>query len=263
MKVDIIKGGGQVPCAQLVASGRVPFGIVSGEEVLTLRARGGAIVAVFATFQQNPTGILLHAENPIDSLESLWRSDSTIGIDPGIPFVQILNARYSGSKLTLVPYSGALATFMTNPLYAQQCFITAEPVECKMRGVAAKVLSISEVFNPYAAVIATNEAFLKENPAQVAAFVSATAEGWRRYLSAPHKYNPAIAQLNPSMTLEAMNIAAQLERPLIIPAQGEGAIGEMTVDRWKDLCEQLIATKAIDSCGPIDQAFLAPRTAKP
>lgn len=263
MNVEVIKGGGQVPCAQLVASGRVQFALVSGEEVLTLRARGGSIVAVFATFQQNPMGFLLHADNPIDSVEALWRSDSTIGVDPGLPFVQILNARYGGTNLKLVPFSGALATFLTSPRYAQQCFITSEPVECKMRGVASKVLSMSELFNPYAAVVATNDAFLKENPARVEAFVAATAEGWRRYLAAPEKYNPAIAALNPSMTLEAMNIAAQLERPLIVPPQGEAAIGEMTADRWKSLCEQLVATKVIDSCGPIDQAFLAPRAPKP
>lgn len=268
MNVEVIKGGAQVPCAQLVASGRVPFAIVSGEEVLTLRARGGAIVAVFATFQQNPTGFLLHAENPIDSIEALWRSDSIIGVDPGIPFVQMLNARYSGANVKLVPYSGALATFMTSPNYAQQCFITSEPVECKLRGVAVKVLSISDVFNPYAAVIATNETFLKDNAAIVDAFVAATAEGWRRYLAAPEKYNPAISALNPSMTLEAMNIAAQLERPLIVPAQGEAAIGQMTAERWSQLSAQLVETKAIEFAGPVDAAFrntpiAAPATASP
>lgn len=120
LAVDIRKGGAQVPCAQLAASGQVQFAVVSGEEVLTLRARGGAIVAVFATFQRNPTGFLLHKANPIDSLEALWRSSSTVGLDPGLPFVAILNERYGGTNLKLVPYSGALATFMVTPDYVDR-----------------------------------------------------------------------------------------------------------------------------------------------
>ena len=210
LEVEIRKGGAQVPCAQLVASGQVQFAVVSGEEVLTLRARGGAIVAVFATFQQNPTGFLLHASNPIDSLEALWTSASTIGIDPGLPFVQILNQKYGGKSLKLVPYSGALATFMASPEYVQQCFITAEPVECQLRGLATKVLPISDVFNPYGAVIATNETTIRDNRPMVEAFVRATREGWRRYLKSPEVYNPTIARMNPSMTIEAMNLAAKL-----------------------------------------------------
>lgn len=256
LAVEIRKGGAQVPCAQLVASGQVQFAVVSGEEVLTLRARGGPIVAVFATFQRNPTGFLLHKSNPIDSLEGLWRSSSTIGLDPGLPFVKILNELYGGTQLKLVPYSGALATFMVTPDYVQQCFITAEPVECKMRGVETKVLSIADVFNPYGAVIATNEKFLKNNRPHVDAFVRATAQGWIRYLASPEKYNPAIAALNPSMTLEAMNLAAELERPLIAPPSGDAQIGQMTADRWQSLGRQLVDTKVIPSCGPVQEAFL-------
>lgn len=257
LDVDIRKGGAQVPCAQLVASGQVPLAVVSGEEVLTLRARGGEIVAVFATFQRNPMGFMLHKNNPIDSLEALWKSSSTIGLDPGMPFVAILNEKYGGKNLKMVPYSGALATFLVTPEYVQQCFITAEPVEAKLRGVEVKVFSVADVFNPYSAVIATNETYLKDNRATVEAFVRATKQGWIRYLATPEKYNPAIAALNPSMTLEAMNIAADLERPLIIPESGDATLGQMTADRWRSLGQQLVDTKVIPACGPIENAFLS------
>lgn len=257
LAVDIRKGGAQVPCAQLVASGQVPLAIVSGEEVLTLRARGGEIVAVFATFQRNPMGFMLHASNPIDSLEELWKSSSTIGLDPGMPFVAILNEKYGGKNLKMIPYSGALATFLVTPDSVQQCFITAEPVEAKLRGVDAKVLSVADVFNPYSAVIATNEKFLKDNRATIEAFVRATKQGWIRYLANPEKYNPAIVALNPSMTFEAMNIAADLERPLIIPASGDAGIGQMTADRWRSLEQQLVDTKLIPASGSIENAFFA------
>ena len=263
MNVELIKGGGQVPCAQLVASGRVPFALVSAEEVLTMRARGGSIVGVFATFQENPMAFLLHEANPINTLEQLWRSNSMVGVNVGLPYVTILNEKYSGAGLKLVPYSGGLATFLVTPDSAQQCFIASEPVECRVRGVPVKIISMAEAFNPYAAVVATNEAFLKQNPAVVEAFVQATQEGWRRYLATPQKYNPAIVALNPSMSLEAMNIAAEIERSSIEPAAGKGFIGEMTAARWEALGKQLVACKVIDVCPPVHEAFVAPRAPAP
>jgi len=256
LAVEIRKGGAQVPCAQLAASGQVQFAVVSGEEVLTLREKGGAITAVFATFQNNPTGLLLHASNPIDSLEALWKSSSTIGIDPGAGFVKLLNARYGGDQLKLVPYSGALATFLATPDSVQQCFITAEPVECQLRGVAVKVLSIAPIFNPYGAVIVVNDAYLRDNPKLVDAFVRATAEGWRRYLASPERYNPAIAALNPSMTLEAMNLAAQLEKPLIDPTGDGVGIGHMTAERWQSSADDLTKIGVITGPVNVDQIFL-------
>lgn len=263
LAVEFIKGGGDVPCAQLVASGRVPFALVSAEEVLTLRARGGSIVAVFATFQENPMAFMLHEANPINTLEELWRSDSTVGVNVGLPYVTILNEKYSGADLKIVPYTGGLATFLVTPDHVQQCFIASEPPECKLRGVPVKIISVAEVFNPYAAVVATNEKFLKENAALVAAFVQATGEGWRRYLANPQKYNPAIVALNPAMSLEAMQASAEIERAFIEPAPGTGFIGQMTTARWEALAKQLVACKVIEAVGPVEQAFVAPEAPKP
>lgn len=239
LDVEVLKGGAQVPSAQLAASGKVEFAIVSGEEVLTLRAQGGKLTAVFATFQENPTGFLVHEKSPIKSLEELWKSATTIGVDPGLPFVKILNEKYPGGAIKLVPYSGALATFLATPDYVQQCFITAEPVECQLRSVATRVLTVAPIFNPYAAVIATSEKFAADSPQVVEKFVRATGEGWRRYLRTPAVYNPAISALNPSMSLEAMNIAATLEAKLIEPAVAGQAIGSMTIERWSELAKQL------------------------
>jgi len=246
LDVDIRKGGSQVPVAQLVASGQADFGVMTAEDVLTLRDRGGDLVAVFAIFQENPTGFLLHESNPITTIEQLWTSSSTVAVDANPPFVRLLNAKYGGKDLKMVPYTGALAGFLASEDAVQQCFITAEPVECRLRGVPTRVLSVATVFNPYAAVLATSAASAAKRPQVVEAFVRATSEGWRRYFAEPSKYNPGIAALNPSMSLEAMNIAAEMERPLIVPADGS-PIGSMRLERWQQLERELAQVGTIES----------------
>lgn len=252
--VEVIKGSAQVPSAQLVAQGACETAIVSGDEVLTLRRKGGELTAIFAIFQRNPTGFLLHDSNSIRTLEELWRSDSTVALDPGLPFVKILDAAYGGERLKRVPATGALATFLTTPSFVQQCFITAEPVEVKLRGVDARVIGLEPVYNPYTAVIAAHGPWLAANRDLATRFVRATSDGWSRYQKDPGRYNPGIAAQNPAMSLEAMNLAAEIQRGLI----DADPIGRMTGARWSELATQLHSIGAIEdasSVGAFDDLF--------
>ena len=235
LDVEVIKGSAQVPSAQLVAQGACETAIVSGDEILTLRRKGGSLTGIFAIFQRNPTGFLLHEGNPIRTLEELWRSDSTVALDPGLPFVKILDAKYGGERLKRVPATGALATFLSTPSFVQQCFISAEPVEVRLRGVDARVLGLEPVYNPYTAVIAAHKPWLDANRDVATRFVRATSEGWARYQKDPQRYNPGIFEQNPAMSLEAMNIAAEIQRGLI----DASPIGSMTAARWDELAQQL------------------------
>ncbi len=45
----------------MVEAGKVEFGIAAADEVVLARDRGTDIVAVFATYQTNPQGIMVHA----------------------------------------------------------------------------------------------------------------------------------------------------------------------------------------------------------
>jgi NitT/TauT family transport system substrate-binding protein len=260
LEVEVIKGSAQVPSAQLVAQGACEMAIVSGDEVLTLRRRGGALTAIFATFQRNPTGFLAHEANPIRTLEELWRSDSTVALDPGLPFVKILDAKYGGERLKRVPATGALATFLATPLFVQQCFISAEPVEVRLRGVKARVIGLESVYNPYTAVIAAHGPWLDAHRDAATRFVRATSEGWSRYQRDPGSYNPGIAAQNPAMGLEAMNVAAEIQRELIDAAP----IGRMTATRWQELAQQLQSAGVIpdaSGAGAFEDLLAAPTPA--
>lgn len=240
--LEVIKGGAGVSTPQLIAAGACDFGVVSADQILQIREQGGEIVALFAIFQRSPVGIMLHASNPIDSLEALWRSDSTVAIEPGLPYVTFLNRRYGGDRLKLVPYSGALAIFTRDPTMAHQCFISAEPVQMELQGVPVKVFSLAESgYDPYTAVIATSRANLESRPDLAERLVRATRRGWEAYLAEPARYNPRIASLNPAMSLDAMNRAAQRERPFIESSwTREHGLGSMDENRWRELAAQMV-----------------------
>ena len=239
LDVEVISGAAGTPVPQMTASGQVEFGVVSGDQVLTLRERGGSLVALFTVFHTSPMGVMVPDASPYRTLESLWKSDATVAMEAGLPFVRYLNKRFPGGKVKLVPTGTGLAAFERGTVQAQQCFVTAEPVQLELRKVPVRVFSLAEGgYDPYTVSIATSEAFLSKDRAACAAFVRALRKGWTNYLKEPAKYNQAIAALNPAMSREAMDLAARKQHDLVAPRTG-GEVGWMERDRWSTLAGQL------------------------
>jgi NitT/TauT family transport system substrate-binding protein len=239
LEVEVISGAAGTPVPQMTASGQVEFGVVSGDQVLTLRERGGSLVALFTVFHTSPMGVMVPEASPHRSLESLWKSDATVAMEAGLPFVRYLNKRFPGGKVKLVPTGTGLAAFERGTVQAQQCFITAEPVQLELRKVPVRVFSLAEGgYDPYTVSIATSEAFLAKDRAACAAFVRALRKGWASYLKDPAKYNPSIHKLNPAMSLEAMDLAARKQHDLVAPRTGD-EVGWMEHGRWVTLAGQL------------------------
>ncbi|MDA0802592.1 MAG: ABC transporter permease subunit [Planctomycetota bacterium] len=233
--VELISGGAALATPQLLAQGVCDIALVGGDQIVTARAQGADIVGVFATFVESPYGIMAHASNPADSLEALWTGGGTIAVEDGLPYVRVLFATLGNDRAKFVPYAGSMAPFEADPTSAQQIFITAEPVELSLKGVPVKVFSVAPYFNPYVAVYAVRGETLRTTPDTVWAFVAALRTGWQEYLADPAKFNPAIAAKNPSMSLEAMNLAGEAERPLIQPpGMSSESLGTMTLQRWTE-----------------------------
>ena len=261
LECEIVAGAAGTPVPQMVASGKVEFGVVSGDQVLTLRERGGALVGLFAIFHTSPMGVMVPESSPYRTLEALWKSDATVAMEAGLPFVRYLNKRFPGGKVRIVPSGGGLAAFERGAVQAQQCFISAEPVQMELRKQPVRVFSLAEGgYDPYTVTVATGEEFLSKDREACAAFVRALREGWSRYLKDPSKYNPAIAKLNPAMSLEAMDIAAKKQHDLVAPRAGD-EVGAMTAERWKVLAGQLQELGTIKAPPPVIDAVFwnAPR----
>src|SRR6266576_5499457 len=83
LDVEILPGGAGTPTVQMVGAGSAEFGIVSADELVIARSRGNDVVALFAVFQTNPQGIMVHASRKLSSLADLFKVGGTVALQRG------------------------------------------------------------------------------------------------------------------------------------------------------------------------------------
>jgi NitT/TauT family transport system substrate-binding protein len=250
-------GGPGAPVVQMVTARQVEFGIASADEVVLARDRGSDVVAVFATYQTCPQGLMTHAARGIDTLEALFRSEGTLAVEPGLPYVKWLEQRYGFGALQVVPYSYSIAPFLTDPKLTQQVFVTAEPIAARRAGADPRVFLVADSgYDPYTAVVITHGELLRSDPGTVASVVAALREGWRAYLDDPGPANALMGPLNPEMDAEAFRLAAEAQEPLIEVA--DGALGSMRAERWAKLAGQLQALGLVAEPQAAERYFANP-----
>lgn len=249
LKVTIRSGGPDVNSLSAAeASKKLDFGVVAADEVVGRRAQGGDVVAVFASFQTNPQGIMVHKSRGLKSIEELINAGGTIAVQDALAYVKFFRKKYDMSKVRLVSYTGGIAKFRDDPQFAQQCFVTSEPIAAEQAGLMPQSFLIAESgFNPYATVVITRGQMLKENRDVVEKFVKATREGWEAYLKDPKPANEAMAKLNKAMDAPTFVASAAAQVSLVKDdfTDKEG-LGAMSKERWETLVTQLVDLSIVD-----------------
>ena len=258
LDVEIMGGGAGVPVVQMVASGQADFGIAGGDEVIMARARGVDIVALFAIYQTSPQGIMAHASRKAKTIKDLLGS-GTLAMEPGLPYVAYLKKQHRFDGVQIVPYDGGVARFVNDPNFAQQCFITSEPLAARKKGANPSVFLVAdEGFNPYVGVVITRREMVEKNKAIAMAFIHASREGWRSYLDDPKPANATMAKLNTTMDAETFAAAAEAQKPLIeTPETKSRGLGTMTKERWETLANQLVELNNIDKAPNVDDFLVS------
>jgi NitT/TauT family transport system substrate-binding protein len=159
LAVDILPGGSGTPTVQMVGAGSVDFGIVSADEVILARSHGNDVVALFAVFQDSPTGIMAHASRNLQSIGDVLK-DGTLAIESGLPFARLLKRKFGFSHVKIVPSPGGdITSFLHDEKFSQQCYLTSEPIAARRKGASVKVFAVSETGNdPYTMVLAVSGA---------------------------------------------------------------------------------------------------------
>lgn len=250
--VEILPGGAGTPTVQMIGAGSAEFGIVSADEILLARAQGNDVVAIFAVFQKDPQGIMVHASRKVESIGDVLKS-GTLAIESGLPYARLLKKKFGFDHVKVVPSPGGdLTAFFNDENFAQQCFVTDEPLQAKRRGVAVKVFPVSDIgYNPYTTVLATSGDLLRRNPGTAKNMAAAVREGWRSYLDNPTSTNERMHSLNPTMDAATFAEIAQAQKSLI----ESNPLGGMTKERWDMLAAQLKELGDIPAAPPADQCF--------
>ncbi|NDG83785.1 MAG: ABC transporter substrate-binding protein [Proteobacteria bacterium] len=247
LKVEILPGGAGQPVAQMVAGKKVKFGIVSSDEVVLARSQGARIVALFAVFQNDPQGFMVHPERKIKSLKELFQSEGTIALQKGLPYTLWIEKMYAPIKAKLVPYTGGITNFVQDKGFAQQCFLTSEPIAARKEKLNPVTFPISDSgFNSYQTVVVAHEDTLRDEKEMVARFLRATRSGWVSYLKDSSATNAEMHKLNPGMSLETFTESSRIQKAFIeTPDARKAGIGTMSRARWEEMYRQLIEVKLV------------------
>jgi NitT/TauT family transport system substrate-binding protein len=247
LDVEIHAGGPYLSAYQQVAAGGAQFGMGASDRILEGMAEGQPLVAIAATMQHDPQGIMVRADSPVHSFADL--NGHSVAVLPGATWFRFLIKRYQLNKVHEIPATMSVANFIADPNYIQQAFATSEPFFARQAGVESRLLLISDSgFDTYRVTFTTRE-FLQLHPDVVAKFVRASLHGWRDYLNDPTVAHAAVARLNPALSPAWMQFSwQQLKQGQFVtgPAADESKIGQMDSARWATLYKQLLELKVID-----------------
>lgn len=241
LDVEIIPGGPYISGDPLVASGKIQFAMNSSDHILEAIANAHEpLLAVGATMQHDPQGILLHANSPIRTWTDL--NGHTIAVKPGSTWWEFLVHKFRLTNVHEVPATFSVANFIQDPNYIQQGFLTSEPYFAGKGGAPARMLLNRDAgYDPYR-VFYTSTDYAKQHPDIVAKFVRASIRGWKEYLRDPATTNAEIEKLNPAMSADWTDYSYKTLKSgnFITGDDASGAqIGHFDPARWQTTAQQL------------------------
>ena len=253
LDLTIVPGGPYVIVEEQVATGAAQFGMSSSDRILESVADGQPLVAVAATMQRDPQGIMVRADSPVRSFADL--NGRTVAIKTGSTWWEYIAKKYDLTNVRVVPAMMNVANFVADPNYIQQAFATSEPFFAHQAGIQTRILLTSDAgYRPYR-VMFTTRSFLAAHPQIVAKFVRASLRGWRDYLRDPTQADAYIAKLNPALNADWMQYTWKTLRDgnfVTGDAPGGADLGEMNAQRWTEMYQQLLDLKVITK--PFDPA---------
>ena len=250
LDVTIKMGGPQVNGMQLLAAGQADCIMGYDSQTMTVREQGITAVTVAAAFQKDPQVIVAHPE--VKKFEDLKGKTILISSDANTTYWPWLKSVYGFTDAQARPYTFNIQPFIADKNIAQQGYLSSEPfsIEKEAKFKPSVFLLADLGWPPYSTTIVCMEKTLKDKPKQVAAFVKASMEGWKSYMTgdaAPG--NALIKRDNPNMTDDVLAYGILKMKETGMVMGGDAAkygIGIITEERMKKTYDMMVANKLLD-----------------
>jgi len=249
LDVTVKMGGPQVNILQLMAAGQADCVMGSSDlQMIQTRESGVPVVTVAAYFQKDPQVLIAHED--VKSFEEMKGKTILIGSGARQGYWPWLKAKYGLTDEQTRPYTFNVQPFVADKNLVQQGYVTSEPYAIQKAGVKANTFLFGDFgFPAYATTVSCMDRTVKDRKAAVAAFVKASAEGWKSYLADPAPGNALIKKDNPAMTDDQLAYSVAKLKETGIVGGGDAAklgIGVMTEARLKASYDFLVTSKLID-----------------
>lgn len=242
LDVRIDSGGANAFPMQKLATNQANIAQADSTNVILAINEGLPVINIGAVFQNDPSVLMLHAENPISTFEEL--DGKTIMARPEWAFLPYLRKKYD-IDFKLIPQNFQIANFIADRNFIQQGFYIAEPFYIEQGGAQKpKFLYAWDAgFDAYT-VICANRDWAARHPGQVRAFMAAYIRGWEDYLYGdPTPAHELMKQVNPKNTDAFLAYSRRMildEKLVIGRVDGSvGQIGRVSEARFANQIQQL------------------------
>jgi len=258
LDVTLIQGGPNAFPTQKAASGAVQFAQADSTNTILAINESLPITQVAAVFQQNPSVLMLHAENPIASFAEL--DGKRIMARPEWAFLPYLKNKY-GIEFELIPFNFSVANFIADRDFIQQGFYIAEPFFIEQGGgQKPKFLYAWDAgFDSYV-VLVGNQTWVEGNPDATRRFLAAYIQGWQDYLFGDPTPAHALMKAENDKNSDAfLDYSRQMiiDEKLVIGRGADGGpakIGIIEPDRFSTQIQQLEELKILEPADKLTPA---------
>ncbi len=252
LDVTLVSGGNNVLVTQMLASGRAQIGQSDSTKIILAATEDLPVKIIGAVFHNSPSGLMLHADNPINSFEEL--NGKTIMARTEALYIPYVKKKY-GIDFNVIPQNFGLGQFISDKEFIQEGFYIAEFYFIEKEGVKPKSLNLWDSGYMNSIVLAANTEFLKTHEGAVNRFMRAFTKGWQEYLEGDftpaHK---AMIEANREISREVENEFLEFSRDIIIRdklAIGHDLWGEsygiLSSDRVREQINQLVNLEVLES----------------
>jgi NitT/TauT family transport system substrate-binding protein len=250
LDVTIRMGGPQVNGMQLLAAGQIDCFMGYDSQVMNSRAQGINAKTVAAAFQKDPQVIIAHPE--IKKIDDLKGKTILISAAANTTYWPWMRTTFGFTDAQTRPYTFSIQPFLADKNIAQQGYLSSEPYAIEKEGkFKPSVFLLADLGWPqYSTSVVCMDDTIAKRPKAVAAFVKASMQGWKDYLTGDSSAaNALIKKDNPNMTDDKIAVGIKLMKENGIVGGGDAAkmgIGIITDERMKKMYDLMANNKLLD-----------------
>lgn len=236
-----------------VASGEAAVGTAEAYILIDAIAAGAPLVALGAVLATSPAGYIYLADGTIDGPEDL--RGKRVGVhnyaEGLLPFFAE-RAGLAQEEVEGVVVRHDMNTLLQGEVDLHQGYATDEMLQLEaMTERPVDILLFEELGLPlYSMVIYTSRDTLQRHPDRLEAFLTASAEGWRRAMRSPRIAAGIVNREHPSDAVDDAMVARQAAAlaPFVTPA--EGPVLSMSRAKWDAMQTAFVESGMIEA--PVD-----------
>ncbi len=243
----------------LVAAGKLPFAVVSGEQVLLGRAQGLPVTYVMAWYHDYPVGIASFPEAGIRAPADLKGKRIGVPVLSGASYIGLRALLAAGglkeNEVTLdVTGFNQAEALLAGREDAVVVYVANEPVQLAASGRPADVLRVADYLQLVGNGLITNETMLRDDPVLVRGMVQAILKGIDAAVADPDaayeiskKYVENLANADQAVqkqVLQASLVFWKSERP-----------GYSDPQAWKNMQDILLEMALLPAPVALEKAF--------